>query len=254
MLMIIPRIIPVLLLQNKGLVKSIKFKDYQYIGDPINAVRIFNEKEVDEICLLDINASKEGKEPNYKLIEEIASEAFIPFSYGGGIKTFEQGKRILKLGAEKLILNTVLFTDTNLVRQLADFVGSQSVVASIDVKKNIWGKYMIYDHRKKATLSNELLPTLKKLVSQGVGELIINSVDLDGTMKGLDTRLIQDISKSLNIPVIACGGTGNIEHTKGAIAAGADAVAAGSIFVFHGKHKAVLINYPTRTELIKNFL
>lgn len=251
--MIIPRIIPVLLLQNRGLVKSIKFKDYQYIGDPINAVRIFNEKEVDEICLLDINASKLGKEPDFKLIEEIGSEAFIPFSYGGGIKNFEQAKKILKLGAEKIILNTVLHTETNLIRHLADYVGNQSVVASVDVKKNFFGKYLIYDHAKKSTLSNELLPTIEKWISQGVGELILNSVDLDGTMQGLDYKLITQISKSLDIPVIACGGTGNIDDVKTAINAGADAVAAGSIFVFHGKHKAVLINYPERNKLLKEW-
>jgi imidazole glycerol-phosphate synthase subunit HisF len=247
--MILPRVIPVLLLQNRGLVKSVNFKDNKYIGDPINAVRIFNEKEVDELCLLDIEASKHGKEPDYKFIEEIGSEAFMPFAYGGGITNLEQAKRILKLGAEKLILNTVLFSNVNLVRDIANHVGSQSVVASIDIKKNMWGKYTVYSHAMKKNMAIDILTFIDELVEAGIGELLINSVDLDGKMEGLDITLIQRISQIVNVPLIACGGVGNLEHIKNGVCSGADAVAAGSMFVFHGKHKAVLINYPEREKL-----
>ncbi len=188
--MILPRVIPVLLLQNRGLVKSINFKDYQYIGDPINAVRIFNEKEVDELCLLDIEASKQNKEPDYKFIEEIGSEAFMPFAYGGGITNIDQAKRILKLGAEKLILNSVLFSNMNLVRDLVNHAGSQSIVASIDIKKNIWGKYTLYSHKLRKSLSTDISTFISELLKVGVGELFINSVDLDGKMQGMDIILI----------------------------------------------------------------
>lgn len=245
----LPRLIPVLLLQNRGLVKSVKFGDYKYIGDPINAVRIFNEKEVDELCLLDIEVSKKGKEPDYKLIEEIGSEAFIPFSYGGGITSLEQAKIILKLGAEKLVLNSVLFTNINLIRKIADHAGSQSVVASVDVKKNFWGKYEVYAHASKKTMPLNLPDFLAQLIATGVGEILLNSVDQDGTMQGLDLALIARLKNNINVPVIACGGVGKIEDVKNGIEAGADAVAAGSLFVFHGKHKAVLINYPERKTL-----
>lgn len=247
--MILPRVIPVLLLQNRGLVKSVNFKDYKYIGDPINAVRIFNEKEVDELCLLDIEASKHRKEPDYKFIEEIGSEAFMPFAYGGGIINLDQAKRILKLGAEKLILNTILFSNINLVRDIANHVGSQSVVASIDIKKNMWGKYTIYSHAMKKSMSIDISTFIAELLKAGIGELLINSVDLDGKMQGLDTVLIEQISQQINIPMITCGGVGNLEHIKRGISSGADAIAAGSMFVFHGKHKAVLINYPEREKL-----
>lgn len=251
--MLVPRIIPVLLLRNRGLVKSIKFKDYQYVGDPINAVKIFNEKEVDEICLLDIEASKQGREPDYRLIEEIGSEAFIPFSYGGGVKSIEQAKKILKLGAEKIVLNSILYTHSDLIRKLSDHCGSQSVVASIDVKKNFWGDYGIFDHIKQVTRQLDIVNTIKNFMSQGVGEIFLNSVDNDGKMQGLDTRLISQISKSVNIPVIACGGVGSIAHVKEGVNAGADAIAAGSLFVFHGKHKAVLVNYPEREKLLQEW-
>lgn len=245
----LPRLIPVLLLQNRGLVKSVKFGAYKYIGDPINAVRIFNEKEVDELCLLDIEVSKQRKEPDYKLIEEIGSEAFIPFSYGGGITSLEQAKIILKLGAEKLVLNSVLFSNIALVRQIADHAGSQSVVASVDVKKNFWGKYEVYSHALKKTMSLNLDHFLVQLIEAGAGEILINSVDMDGTMQGLDLALIARLKDKISVPLVACGGAGKIEDLKNGIEAGADAIAAGSLFVFHGKHKAVLINYPERTKL-----
>jgi imidazole glycerol-phosphate synthase subunit HisF len=251
--MILPRVIPVLLLQNKGLVKSIRFKDFNYIGDPINAVKIFNDKEVDEICLLDISASKLKREPDFKLIEEIGSEAFMPFAYGGGINNFEQAKKLFKLGAEKVILNNVILTNRNLVTEIAAHAGSQSTVVSIDIKKNIWGNYGVYSHVQGKNHSIDLHEYIETLIEAGAGEILLNSVDLDGSMKGLDIQLIRKISKVVNIPLIACGGVGSINDIKEGINAGASAVAAGSFFIYQGKHKAVLINYTDRSELKKLF-
>jgi imidazole glycerol-phosphate synthase subunit HisF len=253
-MIIIPRLIPVLLLKNRGLVKSIKFKDFTYIGDPINAVKIFNEKEVDEICLLDIDATRQNKEPDYKLIEEIGSEAFIPFGYGGGIKNLDQAKRIFKLGAEKIILNTAAIENSKLISEISDYVGSQSVVVSIDIKKNLWGKYTVYSHLTKKSISADPVEFLKKLVGLGAGEIILNNVDNDGLMQGMDTKLIKQLTELSDVPLVAIGGAANLNHVKEAVLSGAAAVAAGSMFVFHGKHKAVLINYPSRTELNKLYL
>ena len=179
--MILERLIPVLLLKNRGLVKSVKFKDFTYIGDPINAVRIFNEKEVDELCLIDIEVSKKGLEPDYKYIEEIASEAFIPFAYGGGIINMDRAKRILKIGAEKLIINSAL-SDLKFIKDLVYHVGSQSVVASIDIKESFFGAKHLYHHTSRKTTSINFELELKKLIDCGIGELLLNSVDMDGTM------------------------------------------------------------------------
>ncbi len=250
---LIPRLIPVLLLQNRGLVKSVKFKDFKYIGDPINAVKIFNEKEVDEICLLDIDASRLNREPDYKLIEEIGSEAFIPFGYGGGIKKLEQAKIIFKLGAEKVILNTAAIDNPNLITEISDYVGSQSVIVSIDIKKNFLGKYCVYLHAQKKLLNKNPVELVQEMTKLGAGEIIINNVDADGLMGGFDLKLIKGLSEKTDVPMVVIGGAGNLKDVKLAINSGASAVAAGSMFVFHGKHKAVLINYPER-EIIKNSL
>ncbi len=249
----IPRIIPALLLRNRGLVKSIKFKDYKYIGDPINAVRIFNDKEVDEICLLDIEASRQNREPDYKLIEEIGAEAFVPFAYGGGIKSLGQAKRIFKLGAEKIILNTQAIENPSLISEISNYVGSQSVVVSVDIKKNFLGSYKLYVHRKNDMAKIDYKEYIRKITELGAGEIILNSVDQDGVMNGMDIKLINIIAQETNIPVIAMGGAASLNHIKEAIDNGASAVAAGSMFVFHGKHKAVLINYPDRQSIKKIF-
>ncbi|MEJ7820901.1 MAG: AglZ/HisF2 family acetamidino modification protein [Chitinophagaceae bacterium] len=250
----IPRIIPVLLLSNKGLVKTHKFKNPIYVGDPINAVKIFNDKEVDEIILLDIEASKQNKEPDYKYIEEIASESFMPFAYGGGIKNIEQVQQLFRLGAEKVIFNTSLILNNHLLREAADFCGNQSVVASIDVKKSLLGGYEVYSHIKKKITGIKPAELAKQAVASGAGEIMITSVDNDGIMQGYDLKLIEFITSFVNIPVIACGGAGNLKHLREGIQQGnASAAAAGSMFVFHGKHKAVLINYPTRKDIIEIF-
>jgi imidazole glycerol-phosphate synthase subunit HisF len=249
-----PRVIPVLLLSNRGLVKTVKFNSPTYLGDPINAVKIFNDKEVDEIILLDIEASKENKSPDFKYIEEIASESFMPFAYGGGVTNLEQIRQIFRLGAEKVILNSSVLTNISLLSSAADFCGCQSVVASIDVKRSLLGGYEVYNHTRKKTTGIKPAELAIQAEKLGAGEIMINSVDNDGVMQGYDIKLIQTITSAVNIPVIACGGAGNLQHLQGAVLNGnASAAAAGSMFVFHGKHKAVLINYPSRKDIVEIF-
>jgi cyclase len=245
----IPRVIPVLLLKNAGLVKTQRFKDAKYVGDPINAVKILNEKEVDELIFLDINASKENKKPNLKLLNEIATECFMPLCYGGGIKTIEDIKNIISCGVEKVSLNTIAIENPDFVKSASDIFGSSTIVVSIDVKKNFWGKKTIYSYSGTKSTGLDPISFAVEMQKKGAGELLINSIDKDGMMNGYDYELIKQISKEVDIPVIACGGAGELKHLKEAINAGASAVAAGSMFVFHGKHRAVLINYPSQVEL-----
>jgi cyclase len=243
------RIIPVLLLSKKGLVKSVNFKDRRYVGDPINAVKIFNEKEVDEIILLDIEASKNNTPPNLEVISKIGSEAFIPFGYGGGITTLSQVKQIMFSGAEKVILNHIALMKHHFVKNVAEHIGSSSTVVSIDVKKNFWGKYKVYQHMNGRVLEKDPIEHAQEMESLGAGELFINSVDLDGTMKGYDLKLMEMICSKVSVPVVACGGAGKLADIKNLFnSCNADS-AAGSLFVFHGKHKAVLINYPGKEDL-----
>ncbi len=248
------RVIPVLLLHNNGLVKTVKFKDLKYVGDPLNAIKIFNEKEVDELIFLDIDASKEKKEPNFQLIEDFASECFMPVCYGGGITDIQQIKKIFSLGIEKISLNHSAITDGSLVKEAVEMFGSQSIVASVDIKKSFMGKYQIYDHTNKKTLKIPFLEYIRHLENLGVGELFINNVDLDGTQKGYDIDLLKQVVNYVKIPVIACGGAGSLNDFKKAKQeANVSAVAAGSFFVFQGKHNAVLITYPKYEELEKLF-
>jgi len=248
------RVIPVLLLHNKGLVKTIKFKNPKYVGDPINAIKIFNEKEVDELIFLDIDASKENRGPNFKLIEAFASECFMPVCYGGGITKIEEIKKIFSLGIEKVSLNLSALENPNLIKEAVDIFGSQSIVVTVDIKKSLFGKYQIYNHKTKKTLNRNYLEYIKELENLGVGEILINSVDLDGTMKGYDIKLLKSVTENVKIPVIACGGAGKLEDFKEAVQkAKVSAVAAGSFFVFQGKHRAVLITYPKYDELLKLF-
>jgi cyclase len=243
------RVIPSLLIHKGGLVKSVQFKDYKYVGDPINAVKIFNEKEVDEIAVIDIDASKENKAPNIAKIAEIASEAFMPMAYGGGITTIEQIKEILYNGIEKVIINKAAHTTPHLITQAANLFGNQSIVVSIDVKKVFLKGYRVFiENGKKNTGLHpvEFAITAEKL---GVGEILLNSIDKDGTFTGYDLALIQQVSKAVNIPVIAIGGASSVEDFAKAKQAGASAVSAGSMFVFQRPHKAVLISYPTRKEI-----
>lgn len=252
--MAIPRVIPVLLLQNGGLVKTTKFKEAVYVGDPINAVKIFNEKNVDELCFLDIDASKKNTEPNYTLIKEIASECFMPLSYAGAVKNVDQIKKLIQSGVEKIIINTQLRKNPDFVKEACNQFGSSTIVGAIDVKKNFWGKHFIYDHASEKLTNLEVLEFVKKAEELGIGELLVNNVDLDGTMQGYDFELIKKITTSVNIPVVACGGCGSIQDIDKVVNdAKAQAAAAGSFFVFHGKHNAVLITYPDYSSLEKIF-
>lgn len=239
------RIIPCLLISGNGLVKTRKFKDPIYIGDPVNAMRIFSEKEVDEIVVLDIDASRQQQEPNYELIAEMAGEAFMPMAYGGGIRTLDQVRKLIRSGIEKVVINTAATESTELIRVVADIYGSQAVVGAVDVKKTLFGGYRVVT--KSATVDSglDLYVHIEQLIAAGVGEIFINSVDRDGMMAGYDLPLIRSITQKVTVPVVACGGAGTIEHlSQGVNEGGASAVAAGSMFVFYGKHRAVLINYP----------
>ena len=243
------RVIPTLLLHKGGLIKSVQFKDYRYVGDPINAVKIFNEKEVDEMVILDIDASRENRQPNFDTIAEIASEAFMPMAYGGGISTLDEIKKILQNGFEKVVLNKTLHTNLQLITQAANLVGSQSVVASIDVKKGFLGGYKVYTDNGKHNTKLSPLEFTKRLENAGAGEILLNNIDTDGTYKGYDVNLIKEIASAVSIPVVAIGGAGNINDFVLAKNAGASAVAAGSMFIFQRPHQAVLISYPTQKEL-----
>jgi len=244
------RVIPVLLLQNGGLVKTIKFKKPNYIGDPINAVKIFNEKEVDELVFLDIDATKLGKEPDYTKIEEIASECFMPLGYGGGIKNIEQVKRIIGIGVEKVILNTSAIANPQLISEIAKIYGNQCAVVSVDVKKDMFGKYVCYTTSGKNKVKQKIIDFVKTLENFGAGEIILTSIDREGTFNGYDIDLIKKVSEIINIPVVANGGAGKIEDFANAtINGGASAVAAGSLFVYKSANRGVLINYPSQKEL-----
>jgi len=211
----------------------------------VNAIRIFSEKEVDEIVVLDIEASRVGREPNYALIEEMAGEAFMPMAYGGGIRMLEQAKRLIRCGVEKVAINSAAAESTLVIRECADMFGSQAVVGAVDVKKTLSGGHRVMVRSATHELRIPVLEHVSRLVEAGAGEIFLNSVDRDGTMTGYDLPLIHEVASSTSVPVVACGGAGSLEHLRQAIVnAGASAVAAGSMFVFHGKHKAVLISYP----------
>ncbi len=244
------RIIPVLLLQKGGLVKSVRFKNNKYVGDPINAVKIFNEKEIDEIVVLDIDATREKRPPAMKKIKEIAGEAFIPLAYGGGITTIEEVKELFYVGVEKVVINHAAISNPRLITEAASLVGSQSIVASIDVKKNLFGKYKVFVRNGTENTGHDPVEFAKKMEETGAGELFLCSIDRDGTYEGYDLDLIRKVSEAVNIPVVACGGAGNIDDFAKAVRHGASAVAAGSMFVFQRPHNAVLISYPSQQELI----
>ena len=243
------RVVPCLLLRNGGLVKTVRFKDPKYVGDPINAVRIFNEKEVDELVFLDISATPANRGPNFELLNDIASEAFMPFGYGGGITNLEQIRQLFSMGVEKVILNTSAADNTELISEAASMAGSSSVVASIDVRRSWRGKYIVSVDCGARKTDLDLVDFAVELERRGAGELLLNSVDRDGMMQGYDLDLIQSVASKLSIPVVAVGGAGELEHLRQAVNHGASAVAAGSMFVFHGRHRAVLITYPNYEEL-----
>ncbi|MDC0296328.1 AglZ/HisF2 family acetamidino modification protein [Akkermansiaceae bacterium] len=244
------RIIPCLLIQNEGLVKTVNFKDPKYIGDPINAVKIFNEKEVDELIVFDIDATKENRGPNFEMIKGLANECRMPFCYGGGITTVEQANIIINLGAEKVALSYSALNNISLCQEIGNTIGNQSVVVVLDVKKKkLLGGYDIYTHNGTKRSNWKLTDFISKLEEIGIGELVISSIDNDGAMQGYDLSLLEIIREKCSMPITVIGGAGNIQHIEDLIKKfkiiGA---AAGSLFVFKGKYKAVLINYPNREE------
>jgi cyclase len=246
------RVIPCLLLKGQGLVKTVRFRNPKYVGDPINAVKIFNDKEVDELVFLDIEATVDARKPPFKLISEIASECFMPLSYGGGLRDLDDIKTVFNLGVEKVIINSYAIENPDFVREASGRYGSQSIVVAVDAKRKTSGGYEIFSHAGREKTKLDLVDYVKKMEELGAGEIFLNSIDRDGTMEGYDIEMIKKVTDSVSIPVIACGGAGKIEDFVKAVKRGeASAVAAGSMFVFHGKHRAVLITYPSVEELEK---
>ncbi len=251
--MLAPRIIPTLLVHNKGLVKTVKFKEGKYIGDPINAVKIFNEKESDELMVLDIDATIEDREPDYKMIENLAVECRMPLCYGGGIKTAKQAAKIFSLGVEKVALSSAIVENPKLVQEIAKEVGTQSVVVVLDVKKKLFAGYEVMTHNGTKKTGIDPVKFIKELEDFGIGEIVINSIDNDGMMQGYDFNIIDKIKEIATVPMTVLGGAGSLEDMGEVIKKhGIIGVSAGSLFVFKGKYKAVLINYPN--DVSKNNL
>ena len=250
--MLHPRIIPNLLIHNKGLVKTVNFKNPKYVGDPLNAVKIFNEKSVDELIITDIDATVSNTEPDYSLIEKIANQSRMPLCYSGGIKKLDQAKNIFSLGIEKIAISSAAIENPNLIKDIAESVGNQSVVVVLDVKKKFLGLgYDIFTHNGKKKTGIELTDFIDKIKKMGVGEILLNSIDQDGTMLGYDYNLVEKVKKLTTLPLTVLGGAGSLDDIGNLIKRykiiGAGA---GSLFVFKGKYKAVLINYPNQVEKI----
>ena len=243
------RVIPTLLLSHGRLVKTVNFANPNYVGDPLNAVRIFNEKEVDELIVIDIEAGKNACLIDYNLIEKIAGECFMPLSYGGGIDSLEVAERIISLGAEKICVQSSAVNNPNFITELAERFGRSSVIFSLDLKRNWLGQPKVYVKKSNFKVKDYWIELLKTLVDYGAGEVLLNSVDRDGTLSGPDLDLISLASEAIDVPLIALGGIASLSDIKNAVRAGASAVAAGSFFVYYGKQRAVLISYPKYEEL-----
>lgn len=243
------RVIPCLLLSGEKLVKTVRFTQPTYVGDPINAVKIFNDREVDELAIIDITATRERRDPPFEHLRAIAGECFMPLSYGGGIRTFDQARRLFNVGIEKVLINTAAAEDPTLVPAIADAYGSQAVIAGIDVKKDWLGRARVFTRAGRHNTGLTPRAHAESVVLQGAGEILLTSIDRDGTMSGYDLAMIRELSAAVPVPLVACGGAGTVTHLGEAIAAGASAVAAGSLFVFAGPRRAVLINYPSPAEL-----
>lgn len=247
--MLRPRIIPCLLVHNKGLVKTVKFKDAKYVGDPLNAVKIFNEKEVDELMVIDIDATVQKREPDFEMIKYLAVECRMPFCYGGGVTTAEQAGKIIGLGAEKVAISAAAIENPKLVSDISKAVGAQSVVVVLDVKKKLFGGYEVMTHNGKKSSGKSPVELAKQFESLGAGEIVINSIDNDGEMKGYDMTIADKIREAVNIPLTIIGGAGSADDLARLIQRfGVIGAAAGSLFVFKGVYKAVLINYPKAEE------
>jgi cyclase len=244
------RVIPCLQLIDQSLVKTQRFKNPAYIGDPINTIRIFNELEVDELCFLDIRATLEKRPPNFNILSEIANECFMPLSYGGGINHIDTVKKILAIGFEKVVINSNAFIQKNLLIEVSGKFGNQSIIGSMDVKKNLFGKHNVFINSGTKKINLDPIEWAQELVSLGAGELLITSMDNEGTWEGYDIDIIKKISNSVSVPVIANGGAGTIKHIADAINLGqADAVALGSMVVYQKKGMGVLVNFPDKNDL-----
>lgn len=248
--MLRPRIIPCLLVHKKGLVKTVNFKNPKYVGDPINAVRIFNEKEVDELIVLDIDSTVENREPDYKMIENLAAECRMPLCYGGGVKSVDQAKRIFGLGVEKVSLSAAAIKYPDIVSEAAKIVGNQSVIIILDVKKSLeTGKYEIWTHNGEKNTQRSPVEVAIMMENLGAGEIVINSIDNDGMMKGYDLDLVESIRNVISLPLTVLGGAGSLNDISELINKyGIIGASAGSLFIFKGVFRAVLINYPKREE------
>jgi cyclase len=243
------RVIPCLLLKGSGLVKTIKFDDPRYVGDILNAVRIFNDKEVDEIIILDIEAHERPGRIKWDIVQSVASECFMPMCYGGGVTKLDEFKRLFSCGAEKVSVNTAAAESLKLVEAAAREFGSQSIVVGIDVRETLFGRHAVVSRGGSKKVRTDVAAYAKEVESAGAGEILLNSVDRDGTGRGYNLELLKLVTGAVRVPVIACGGAGRLADFRAAVDAGASAVAAGSMFVFHGPHRAVLITYPERHEL-----
>lgn len=244
------RVIPTLLLRDDALVKTVKFKKASYIGDPINTVRIFNELEVDELVFLDISATNERRPPNLKILSEISNECFMPLGYGGGLQDFDTVKSIFTIGFEKVILNSVTHETPSFVTRVAEHFGNQAVVASIDVKKSFWGKDEVYSKSGMKNTGKDPVQWALELQSLGVGEILLTSIDREGTWSGFDLDLIKKVTDAVSVPVIAHGGAGTLQHIVNSVKiGGASAVALGSMVVFQQKEMGVLVNFPDKHQL-----
>jgi cyclase len=252
--MIITRVIPCLLLRRAALVKTVRFKKPSYVGDPINTVRIFNEQEVDELVFLDITATVEARPPPLDLIAEISRECFMPFGYGGGIRTLDDVRQVLATGAEKAIINTAAWKHPELIQKAADHFGSQSIIVSMDVKRTLFGKPQVVVASGQESTGMDPVTYAKRAADLGAGEILLTSVDREGTFTGYDLDLVRQVTQAVGIPVVANGGAGNLGHLREVVReGGASAAAAGSLFVFQGAQRAVLINYPDRKALDRLF-
>ena len=251
--MVQPRAIPCLLLKGDGLVKTTRFGAPKYIGDPINAVKLFNDLEADELLFLDITATKQQREPDYAAIGDIAGEAFMPIGYGGGVRTVDQARRLFQLGVEKVAVTTAADDNPALITELAGEFGSQSIVAGLDVKRDWFGRPRLFTRGGTHRTGRDVVGFARELQERGAGEILINAIDRDGVQQGYDLELIKSVCSAVTVPVVACGGAGSLAHLGEAVRMGASAAAAGSLFVFTGPHRAVLINYPSAGELVDVF-